>query len=91
MLYTATILQVIIQDNLHYLAPPVKNCVILLVQSFTACMPLITASSTFGLGRRQSSQLTTRLHCTRQYPTVYAWTNRYKNSYSIWTESFPVM
>ena len=34
MLYTATILQVIIQDNLHYLAPPVKNCVIFVVAKF---------------------------------------------------------
>lgn len=35
MLYTATILQVIIQDNLHYLASPDKKRKILLEQNFT--------------------------------------------------------
>jgi len=39
-------------DNLHYLAPPVKNCRILLEQSFTACTPLLTTASAFRLGRR---------------------------------------
>ena len=32
--------------------PPVKNWRILLVQSFTACMPLLIATSAFGIGRR---------------------------------------
>jgi len=41
-----------IQDNLRQPAPPVKNWRILLEQSFTAHMPLLTATSTFGLGRR---------------------------------------
>ena len=41
----------IIQVNLHQPAPPVKNGKILLVQSFTARMPLMTATSAFGLGR----------------------------------------
>jgi len=34
------------------LAPPVKNWSILLEQSFTACTPLLMATSTFRLGRR---------------------------------------
>jgi len=38
-----------IQVNLRYLAPPVENWRILLVQSFTARMPLLTATSAFGL------------------------------------------
>jgi len=33
----------VIQVNLHYLAPPVKNWRILCVESFTARMPLLTA------------------------------------------------
>ena len=33
-------------------APLVKNWGILLVQTSTACMPLLTATSAFGLGRR---------------------------------------
>ena len=36
-------------------AHPVKNCRILLVQSFTARVPLLTASGAFGLGRRLGS------------------------------------
>jgi len=40
----------IIQVNLHQPAPPVKNWRILLVQTFTAHMPLLTATSAFGLG-----------------------------------------
>jgi len=43
----------IIQDNLRKPAPPVKNWSILLEQSFTACMPLLVAASTFRLGRRR--------------------------------------
>jgi len=60
--FTATI-----QVNLHQLAPPVKNSRILLVQSFTARMPLLTATSTFRLGRRcRSSPQQCYLHplCT---------------------------
>jgi len=45
----------IIQVNLRYLAARVKNWIILLVQSFTAHMPLLTAASAFGLGRRHWS------------------------------------
>jgi len=47
----------IIQVNLRQLAPPVMNWRILLVQSFTAgaCMPLLAATSTFGLARRRWS------------------------------------
>jgi len=41
----------IIQVNLRQPAPPVKKCRIQLVQSFTARMPLLTATSAFGLGR----------------------------------------
>ena len=45
-------------------APPVKNWRILLVQSFTAHMPLLTATSAFGLGRRRWSFPQQRyLHC----------------------------
>ena len=36
-------------------APPVKKWRILVVQSFTAHMPLLTATSAFGLGRRRWS------------------------------------
>ena len=42
----------IIQVNLLQLTPPVKNWRILLVQSFNTHMPLLTATSAFGLGRR---------------------------------------
>jgi len=42
----------IIQDNLHWLAPSVKNWKISLQQSFTARMTLQTATSAIGLGRR---------------------------------------
>ena len=41
----------IIQVNQCQLAPLVKNCRILLGQSFTARMPLLTATSASGLGR----------------------------------------
>jgi len=48
------------------MAPPVKNWRILLVQSFTACMPLLTATSAFVLGRRCfSSVQQCYLHCLR--------------------------
>ena len=39
----------IMQVYLRWPAPPVKNWRILLVQSFTARMPLLTADSTFAL------------------------------------------
>jgi len=45
----------IIQVNLRQPASPVKNRRILLLQSFTARMPLLTAISAFGLGRRRRS------------------------------------
>jgi len=44
-----------IQANLRLPAPPVNNWRILLVQSFTAHMPLLTATSSFGLERRRWS------------------------------------
>jgi len=40
----------IIQVNIRQPASPVKNWRILLVQSFAARMPLLTATSAFGLG-----------------------------------------
>ena len=44
------------------------------------------------LPTKRDVQLTTRLRCARQYPTIYERTNRYKKLfYSIWTKSFPVM
>ena len=33
------------------------------------------------LPAKRAVQLTTRLRCARQYPTIYALTNRYKNSF----------
>ena len=57
--FTATI-----HIKLHWPAPPVKNWRILLVQSFTARMPLLMATSTYGLGRRcWSSTQQCYLHC----------------------------
>ena len=54
----------IIQVNLNLLAPPVKNWRILLVQSFTARMPLLMATSTLRLGRRRwSYPQQCHLHC----------------------------
>ena len=54
----------IIQVNLRKPAPPVKNYRILLVQSFTALTPLLTATSAFGLWRRRwSSHQQCYLHC----------------------------
>jgi len=44
------------------MAPPVKNWRILLVQSFTACMPLLTATNAFGLGRRHGVLLNSVIH-----------------------------
>jgi len=57
----------IIQVILRLPAPPVRNCWrILLVQSFTARMPLLTATSAIGLGRRRwSSHQQCYLHCLR--------------------------
>ena len=58
---------VCIQDNLYKSAP--KNRKILLVQSFTARMPLLMAASVFGLGRRRwSSRQQCYLHsfCTSE-------------------------
>ena len=44
----------IIQDNLLQPTPSVKNIWgILLEQSFTAHMPLLTVNSTLGLGKRR--------------------------------------
>jgi len=55
------------------LAPQVKNWRILLVQSSTACTPLLTATSTFGLGRRRwRSPQQCYLHClhTHKYAKI---------------------
>ena len=35
------------------------------------------------LPAKRDIQLTTRLRCARQYPTIYARTNRYKNSFNL--------
>jgi len=46
------------------------------------------------LPAKRDVQLTTRLRRARQYPTIYARTNRYKNSFILfgfWTKSFAVM
>ena len=42
----------IVQVNLRQPAPPAKKWRILLQLSITACIPLLVAPSTFGLGRR---------------------------------------
>jgi len=56
----------IIQVSLRWPTPPVMNWLILLVQSFTAHMLLLTAAGAFGLGgRRWSSPQQCRLHCLR--------------------------
>ena len=39
----------------------------LLVQSFTVCMPLLIATSTFGLGRRRWSSQQCYVHCLCSY------------------------
>ena len=46
---------------------PVKNWRILLVQSFTARMPLLAATGAFGLGRRRWSSQQCYLHCLRTF------------------------
>ena len=44
------------------------------------------------LPAKRDVQLTTRLRRARQYPTIYARTNRLRKLfYSIWTKSFPAM
>ena len=59
----------IIQVNLHQPAPPVKNWRILLVKSFTARAPLLTATSAFGLGRKRwISPQQCYLHCLHTFP-----------------------
>ena len=59
--------------NTGQLAPPVKNWRIFLVQSFTACMPLLMAASAFGLGRRHwSSPQQCYLHCLHTGPVLSA-------------------
>jgi len=45
----------IMQDNLRQPAAPVKSWRILLKQSFTAHMPLLTATGAFRLARRHCS------------------------------------
>ena len=40
-----------------------------------------TSSSIYLLPAKRDVQLTTRLRCARQYPTICARTNRYKNSF----------
>jgi len=54
--------------GLHEPAPPVKKWSILLVQSLTARMPLLMATSACGLGRRcWSSPRQCCLHCFRTF------------------------
>jgi len=48
--------------------PPVKNWTMLLVQSFTAHMPLLTATTAFGLGRRCWSCQQCYLHSLHTLP-----------------------
>ena len=58
----------IVQVNLSYPAPPVKNWRIFLVQSFTARMPLLSATSAFELRRiRWSSAQQCYLRCLRTF------------------------
>ena len=58
-----------IQVNLHQPASPVKNWRFLLVQSFNAHMPLLTATSVFRLERRRwSSPQQCYLHYTVSVP-----------------------
>ena len=58
-----------IQVNLHQPASPVKNWRFLLVQSFNAHMPLLTATSIFRLERRRwSSPQQCYLHYTVSVP-----------------------
>jgi len=45
----------IIHVNLCQPAPPVENWTILLMQSLTAHMPLLTVTIAFGLGKRQKT------------------------------------
>jgi len=54
---------------MHQPAPPVKNWRILLVKSFTARTPLLTATSAFGLGRKRwISPQQCYLLCRRTFP-----------------------
>ena len=76
-MYSCLIIKLLVQEAInqppfydHYTSQPaLANWRILLVQSFTAHMPLLTATSAFGLGRRcWSSPQQCYLHClcTRQ-------------------------
>ena len=82
---SATILQV----NLHYPAPSVKNWRTLLVQSFTAHMPLLTATSASGLGRRCWSSQQCYLHCLHTIMSLYhtiMQTSHQKSSQIVWAQ-----
>jgi len=54
----------------HQLAPPVKNLRILLERSFSACMPLLMATTTFRLRRRRLSSQPCYMHCTVSVPLI---------------------
>jgi len=52
------------QVNLRQPAPPVKNWRILLVQSFTAGVPLLAATSAFGLYREKTLEFSSTVLST---------------------------
>ena len=61
---TVGLLLTLCNYNNHHFTIIQKNWRISLVQSFTACMPLLTATSALGLGRRRwSSPQQCYLHC----------------------------
>jgi len=68
--------QLVLANNHRFMAiirwpaPPVNNWRILLLISFTAHMPLLTATSAFGLGRRRWSSRQCYLHRLRTCMTV---------------------
>ena len=81
----------IIQVNMCQLAPPVKNWRILLVQSFTACMSLLTATSAFGLWRRcWSYPQQCYLHCLHAINYVRCYVHMTTNLLYIDSLSQPV-
>ena len=60
------------------------------MQSFTACMPLLTATSTFGLGRRRwSSPQQCCVRCLRTSP--YLMQSNWLNNYSLFVLSLTLV